>query len=145
MIQICECAPKRRIVVTAACLPFRRQHRQHSCRQVLHHWRSICTVRALLQQQGRAVTCSLQLLRLKQAWQLWRRAHRAALAARQRQYSKMVYELLKVSDTGHAMFWGMLVTDCKLVCDPMLWLALSHWACLTPLGVTCLEANWRNS
>ncbi len=100
-----------------ACLPCRRQHRQRSCRQVLQHWRSICTVRALLQQQGRAATHSLQLLRLKQAWQLWRRAHRAALAARQRQYSKMVYELLKVSNTGHAMSLGMLVSDCKLVCD----------------------------
>jgi len=99
---------------TGACLPFRRQHRQRSCRQVLHHWCSICAVRALLQQQGRAATHSLQLLRLKQAWQLWRQAHRAALAARQHQYSKMVYELLKVSVTGHAMFCGMLATDCKL-------------------------------
>lgn len=55
------------------------------------------TARALLQQQGRAVARSLQALRLKQAWQYWRRAHRQTLAARQRQYSKMVYELLKVS------------------------------------------------
>ncbi|DBA74326.1 TPA: hypothetical protein ACH3X1_011100 [Trebouxia sp. C0004] len=95
-------------------LKARRQHRQRSCRQVLHHWGSICTVRALLQQQGRAATRSLQVLRLKQAWQLWRRAHRAALAARQQQYSKMVYEVLKVSDSGHAMFLDMLAVDCKL-------------------------------
>jgi len=100
----------------SACLSRRRQHRQRSCRQVLHHWRYICTVRAL-QQQGRAAAHSLQLLRLKQAWQLWRRAHRAALAARQRQYSKMVYELLTVSDTGRAIFLGMLAVECKLVCD----------------------------
>ncbi|KAA6425694.1 MAG: hypothetical protein FRX49_04591 [Trebouxia sp. A1-2] len=70
---------------------------------VLQHWRSICTVRALLQQQGRAATHSLQLLRLKQAWQLWRRAHRAALAARQRQYSKMVYELLKELESSETV------------------------------------------
>lgn len=55
------------------------------------------TARAQLQQQGRAVARSLQALRLKQAWQYWRRAHRQSLAARQHRYSKMVYELLKVS------------------------------------------------
>jgi len=117
MIQICECSCKTEVVKTRACLPCRRQHRQRSCRQVLQHWRSICTVRALLQQQARAATRSLHLLRLKQAWQLWRRGHRATLAARQRQYSKMVYGLLKVSDTGHATFLGMLAIDCKSVCD----------------------------
>lgn len=105
------------VVQNLSLMRCRRQHRQRRCRQLLHHWRSISRVRALLQQQGRAVTHSLQLLRLKRTWQLWRRAHRAALATRQSQYSKMVWELLKVSGTGHAMFLGMLAIECKVVCD----------------------------
>ena len=35
-------------------------------------------------------------LRMRQCWQQWRKTHTAALAARQRHYSKMVYSLLKV-------------------------------------------------
>lgn len=60
------------------------------------HWHAVSAARAQLQQQARAAAQRLQALRLRQTWQLWRRALRQTLAARQRQYSKMMYELLKV-------------------------------------------------
>lgn len=97
----------------------RRQCRQHRGRHLLQQWRSITTVRALLQLQGRAVARSLQVLRLKQAWQLWQRAHRAAQASRQHQYSKMVYGLLKVGYTQSPCipepFWRSLGCQVQLL------------------------------
>lgn len=63
---------------------------------VFKHWQTVSSVRVLLQRQGRAVAGSLQALRLRQAWQLWRRNHRQALAAQQRKYIRMVHDLLKV-------------------------------------------------
>ena len=75
---------------------FRRQRTQRKCQAILAQWHAMSIATAVLQQQGRSAAQRLQALRLRQSWQIWRRAHCRALAARQQQYSKMVYELLKV-------------------------------------------------
>ena len=89
--------------MAAVCWSFRRHQSQRECQAVLAQWHAISAANAVLQQQGRSAARQLQALRLRQAWQLWRRAHRQELAARQRQYSKMVYELLKVCQQSSAM------------------------------------------
>lgn len=92
-------------------MPCRKQHQLRMCKRVLQQWRGISSLRGLLQQQGRAAARSLGRLRLRQWWQLWQRWHRCALGARQRQYSKMVYDLLKVA----AWMWIWMQLDLAAV------------------------------
>ncbi|KAL0021940.1 hypothetical protein WJX79_009419 [Trebouxia sp. C0005] len=84
------------------------RHAEDACqvaclKSAWHAWKGYSKQQGMY---GSMITSSRQQHRrrsCRQAWQLWRRAHRAALAARQRQYSKMVYELLKELESSETV------------------------------------------